>query len=423
MAQLGKISRRVLDSQGNPIPNASVEIRTQGAFVTSTQAGPTFTVDNIGGIAVGNQVKANATGTVTRNVSAVTITTVTTGGPGLGTLNNGDRITVTSALPTLYADENGDETKANPLTTDANGLAYCWAPVMPYDVLESATEYGSQLITDIVPEGVEDIRTNVFSGNPTAPFRRSTVRTLSAGNLETVENPLNVNKRSLDYAGNETLAGGLTAGGNLVVGGTSTQTGNASFGGTLSVTGASTLTGAVTVPTAFTYSGVAGGFSLTAGSIETADLATNATMQTTTAVGTADQTLTAAAYNTANYDTASGKGADITGASITITPFSTASEIVVIAECPVQAAGAAGCNAFMAIRDGTGTILQEGGAFTAAATGVPSTATLTFRETGVSGAKTYKVSQQVVSNNAVVNNSTNAATKRVTRITVIEFKR
>jgi hypothetical protein len=395
-----------------------VEIRTQGAFVTSTQAGPVFTVDDVGGIIVGSQVKANATGTVQRNVSAVTGFTVTTSGPGLGTLNNGDRITVVNTLPVLYADERANDTKANPLTSDANGLVYCWAPVMPYDILESAANYGSQLITDVVPEGVEDIRSNVFSGNATAPFRRSSIRTLTAGNLETVENPTGTAKRTLDYAGNETLTGGLTLSGALAVGGAlsvtgnSALTGNLTVGGTLGVTGLSTLTGGATVASAFTYSGVKANFSLTAGSIETADLDLNAVSATFVGSGTTDQALVAAAAY-----------ADVASATVTFTPFSSASEIEVIAVIPGEGAGAGNYLLFARIVDGTAaTIYHEAAANQAAAgtANAPMTVTCIARLTGLTGAQTFKVQAKCTTTNV---NLLSNSTDRKTRIVVVEHKR
>src|SRR6185503_13327532 len=122
MAQYGKLSGTITDAHGNPVSGATVEVRRQGAFVTSTQAGTTYTVNDPGGIVATDQVRPNALSGPSRNVSAVTATTVATSGAGLGTLNNNDRISIFSPLPTLYADAQGSETKANPLTTDASGF-------------------------------------------------------------------------------------------------------------------------------------------------------------------------------------------------------------------------------------------------------------------------------------------------------------
>lgn len=405
MAQFGKLSGTITDAQGNPVSGATVEVRRQGAFVTSTQAGPIYTVNDPGGIVSADQVKVNALSTPTRNVSAVAATTVTTGGPGLGTLNNNDRITPYSPLPTLYADAQGAETKANPLTTDASGFWYCWVEIRPYDIIET---YGStvRIKTDLVPEGLENVLSNIFSGIGIVAWYRNTVRTLTAGNLWQVDNN-GADKAALDFAGNLTLAGNLTAV-------------NGTFSGTLGVTGNVSMTGDLTVDdiTADDISigdlTVSGAVSLPAGSIETADLATNAVVVTRTADGTADQTFVAGAYATGNY-------VDVTGATITFTPASTGSEIIVMAHCPSDAAGAASLNSWMAIRDGSGNILHQSEESTLSS-GHTNGPTLLYRVTGLSGSQTFKVSGQCEVANMVVNNSSWAAARR-TRIIVMEFKK
>lgn len=409
MAQYGKISGTVTDNQGNPLSGAIVEVRRQGAFVTSTQAGPVYTVNDPGGALSGDQVRVNTLSGPTRQVTGVTATTITTGGAGLGTLNNNDRITIVSTLPTLYADGKAAETKANPLTTDASGFWYAWAEIRPYDIIET---YGStvRLKTDVVPEGDEYVLSNLFTGAGVVAWFRSTIRTLTSGYLVDYNNPVGVTKFRVDYAGNVDMTGSLAAAGNL-------SGVNATLTGDLTVDDitADDITAQDIINTgSFTYSGATGSFSLTAGSIETADLANQATMITRTADGTADQTFNAAAYNTANY-------VDVTGCSVTFTPASSASEIVVMAHCPSKATGAAALDGWWAIRDGSANILHQ------SEQSIPASAkdagpTLIYRVTGLTGSQTFKVSGQCVTNNMDIKNATWVAGQK-TRIVVMEFKK
>jgi hypothetical protein len=295
----------------------------------------------------------------------------------------------------MYSDGIGNATTTNPLTTDANGFWSCYAPIEPYDIKTSATNYGSRLECDKVPDGAEYVVSNQFPIAGIAAYRRSTSRTLTAGYLQTWENPVGSVKASIDYTGLMALAGNFSAT-------------NGSFGGTLSANGGAT------VASAFTYTGATGSFSLTAGSIETADLAANAVVVTRTADGTADQTFNFAAFNVANY-------VDVTNCTLTFTPASSASEIVVMAHCPCDAAGAGALNSWFAIKDGTGTILHQSEESTAAS-GHTSGPTLLYRVTGLSTSQTFKVSAQCEAANMVTNNATWAAGRR-TRIIAMEFKR
>lgn len=414
MAQFGKISGTVTDDQGNPLSGATVEVRRQGAFVTSTQAGPTYTVNDPGGIVVGDQVRINATSSPSRNVSAVAATTLTTSGPGLGTLNNNDRITVFSTLPTLYSDGLGAETKANPLTTDASGFWYAWAEIRPYDILET---YGStvRLKTDVVPEGQEYVQSNVFTGGPAIAFRYGTTRTITGGKLFVLENPIGVSEKFyVEHDGDVSTVGNFL-GVNGVFSGNVTVTGDLTVDDII----ADDITGQDLAATGtLTYSGAAGGLSLTAGSIETADLAANAVCTTTQGLGNADATAAAAAaYASGNYQ-------DVAGATVTITPFAAASEIVVMALIHTENNGA-GYAGYAAIRNGAGTILSESG-FTDAAvtTGLTVSTEIVHRVTGLTGSQTFKLSHQCVSGTAYdVNDSTHAAKLRISRVVVVEHKK
>ena len=418
MAQYGKFEKTVLDSQGNPISGASVEIRRQGALVTSSQAGPTYTVNDPGGIIVTDTVGANLVATPTRAVTAVTSTTLTAGILGLGPLVNNDRITIVSPLPSLYADASGSETKTNPLTTDANGYVSCWLPIVPYDIKTSATGYGTRLETDVIPMGHGYVEINDVGGAGTTAIRTRMVRTLTGGRLQTWENPGGTIKAEIDYSGTLTLANALS------VAGISTLTGAVSCGSTLAVTGALTASGLITASAGitsaapFTYSGATGSFSLTAGSIETADVAANGVSVTTTGLGSADMTVAAAAgYASGNYQ-------DVAGATVTITPFASTSELVVTGLVHTENnAGTYG--GYAAIRSSGGTILSEAGITDGTSTsGLTTSTEFSHRVTGLTGSQTFKLSTQCTVGTAYdINDSTHAAKLRISRVIVVEHKK
>ena len=425
MAQFGKLQGTVQDGQGNAIPGASVTIYFQGAYVTSTQNGPTYTVNDPGAIVTGVDVAANL-GTTTKTVGAVTFSTINTGGgAGLGTLVNNDRIVYKSPVASVYADPQGAEPLSNPLTTDANGYWSCYAPIAPYDIIESATGYASRLRTDMIPEGNEFVTSfSAFSNAVTKVFRRTTLRTLTSGKFWMLENPELNEIASIDYSGKLTLAGALAAttgalSGNLTVGGTLGVTGNTTLSGTLGVTGLTTCTGGATIASSLTYSGAAGNLSLTAGSIETADLAVQATTITRTADGTADQAIGAG-----------GAYTDITGCSISFTPASTSSEIVIICDSVSQSNGAGEYHFYSQISH-TGTGSPAGGVCERVTfcrvTGANDEhcQSLVYRVSAaaLSGSQTFKLQVKCVTSAMDVKNSTNAATFRVSRIVAMEFKR
>lgn len=59
-------------------------------------------------------------------------------------------LTGTNTLATLYADASGAQTKANPTSTDANGLFWCYVADGRYDIEFSGVGFTSQLITDVL---------------------------------------------------------------------------------------------------------------------------------------------------------------------------------------------------------------------------------------------------------------------------------
>lgn len=438
MAQLNRLQFVVVDQSGNAISGATVKILRQGATVNGTQAGPAYVVDDPGSITTSDSVYSSINQSFTRAVTAVTVTQVTCGAIGLGTLNNGDRILVASSLATIYADSVGNATVSNPLTTDANGRASCWINASKVDVIYSATGYSTWIEYDRAATNAERFVSNQFPGGagPIAHLL-DTSRNMTTGKLRSWQNA-GVEKANLDYTGVLTCTGVTNSGnesitGNLSVSGTSSLIGAATLSSTLAVTGATTLTGALgaqagtfsgllTANNSFTYSGVAGSFTLTSGSVATGYLANQATMQTVTGLGTADIGLNAAAYAVGNYDASSGKGSDITGATVTFTPFSSSSEIVVMGQFYFAATGAAG-TFYGAIRDGTGTVLAEGSQESYAVNNLPSSMSVMYRTTGISAATTFKLSAQADTNLLNIKDSTNSANKRVCRIIVMEFKK
>lgn len=410
MAQYNKLQFVVQDGSGNAIPNASIDIRNQGATVAGTQAGPSYTVDDTGSVTTASQVQGNTLAAPVRSVTAVTLTVITTAGAGLGTINDDGRIVVVTPAVSLYNDVQGNESKTNPLTTDASGKAYCWVALNKVDVIFSATGYATTIEYDRVASGTEYNVSNVFdaTNGSAIAFKHGTSATLGIAGalLASWNNPIGATPPKVSFG----YDGTITSRGNLSILGTSILT------GAVTASAAVSVAGLLTASNSFTYSGAAGSLILTAGSIETADLANNCSMITYIGDGTADQAITAAAYNTANY-------VDITGATVTYTPFSTSSEIVIVAQSPSIGAGAAAYIFYTSIRDGAGTILSEQGSTQGAAAADPLSMTLVHRIAGLSGSQTFKVSVQCVVANSAVNNSTNAATKRITRIVVMEFKK
>lgn len=229
MAQLGRLEFTIQDTLGNASPNASVEVRKQGAQVNGAQAGSPYTVDDIGGIIVGDTVKLN-TGSTTRNVSAISATTLTTSGGDLGAVSDDDRITCVT-LPTVYEDALGNTARTNPLTTDANGFASCYVVGGKYDVLITVGGV-SILRQDVVAGGGESVLCNIyFTGSATA-YKLDTLRAAAAGDKLLDVQTAGASKFSVAGDG-EIVAG--------AAGATHALTGNTAITGTLTSSGALTV--------------------------------------------------------------------------------------------------------------------------------------------------------------------------------------
>jgi len=165
MAHLGKIEVVVSDpATGLPVSGATVEIRKQGGTVQGTTGPTTINVHSQGAMDVGDTVNIDGDTDVPVSLDTQpTATQITVGGVGLSPLvNDITRVTVTIPLQTIHNAEDGAETKANPLTTDANGLAFAYAPVGFYDVL--VTRGGVKtLLVNVVAIGGSKFISNAFT--------------------------------------------------------------------------------------------------------------------------------------------------------------------------------------------------------------------------------------------------------------------
>src|SRR3990172_6738662 len=181
MAQLGRLEFVVQDTAGNALSTGvTVEIRRQGAQINGAQAGSPYTVDAPNGI-VATDIIALGTGATTRTVASVTATTVTTSGGDLGAVVDDDRLTIVTALPTVYEDAEGATTKANPLTTDSLGRASCYVLGGKYDAQLSGAAITTTLLQDQVSVGGETTRSNIYMSGTAVAWVLDTLRAAAAG--------------------------------------------------------------------------------------------------------------------------------------------------------------------------------------------------------------------------------------------------
>lgn len=186
MANLGRLRFVMKSVAGLALPNVSVEVRRQGAQAFGNQSGSPLTVDAVNGVLVGDDLAVNAASSPTRTVSAITATTITC---GVGfSVSDDDRLTIVTAggLPTLYEDAVGNTSRANPMTTDANGVAECYALGGMYDVLFSGGGVTTTLQTDVATESAESTRSNVYTTGSAVAYKQDTLRSLAAGDSHTV---------------------------------------------------------------------------------------------------------------------------------------------------------------------------------------------------------------------------------------------
>lgn len=160
MPQLSHFNPTYTDpATGKPRRSALVTMYREGATVNGNQSGTspfTVTVIHPGKILASDAAFiGTSTGTIYSVGSPVTATTVILSGfVGTLSVSNGDRITPSNALPTIYQDDRAMVAAANPLTTNATGDVSCWAEFGPYDVLVSGAGIATRSFISIVV-GVE----------------------------------------------------------------------------------------------------------------------------------------------------------------------------------------------------------------------------------------------------------------------------
>lgn len=283
MAQLGRIEITVQDVSGNKLSGIAVEVRRQGAQVNGAQAGPlnTITVDAPNGCVAGDTVKIG-TGATTRSVSSVTATTVVVGGPGFASVSDDDRITIVSALPTIYEDAEGTTTIANPLTTDSLGKATCYVVGGMYDVQLSGAAITTTLLQDQISVGGESIRSNIYMSGTAVMWILDSLRAAAAGDTLFDLRTAGVSKFKVMGDGEivagatgatHVFTGTLTSSGALTVqAGGAAITGNSTIAGTLGgLTGLTVDSGGASI----TGNSTVGGVALTSSGVTMTNLSVN----------------------------------------------------------------------------------------------------------------------------------------------------
>ena len=286
-AQLGRIVVRVIDTSGNAVASVSAEVRKQGATTSSTEASANTTVDvhNPGGISVSDTTVINAggaDGATTLSVSTVAATVITVGGAG-HIWANGDRLSSADNFPTIYSDSAGTDSLSNPMTTDSNGEAFCWAEIAPYDIHLSGGGITEKLMIDVVPMGLDRATANSITTGSQEVYIRDTQQALASGDKHTVWKDTGTQIFAIDYQGgfvaskaSTIVAGGLTiTADDLTFGATNSRiipgatslafrnTANSASNIAITDAGAVTIRAGVTVTT--------GGATITAGGLTVTD--------------------------------------------------------------------------------------------------------------------------------------------------------
>ncbi len=212
--RLGRFDRYVIGINGAPVSGASVEVRRQGAWSAQvgTQAGDTgdgadtIQVVHKGQIQTGDTVVID-TGSVGYTVGTVTTTTIQLTAGGVFSIPAGTRLSPTNNKPTLYVDNQGVTTKANPFTTSSKGQAECWLADGFYDYKISGGGVVTFLVYDYMIGGVQKDEANTWSAAQTfgAGITLPSV-TVAPGNLVSVDG------NDTDLTPNPTCANSGTAG-------------------------------------------------------------------------------------------------------------------------------------------------------------------------------------------------------------------
>src|SRR3989304_1765526 len=129
MSQLGRFDHFVQDGSGNAVSGQSVTLYREGATVSGNQSGTsplTITVRHRGKIAAADTVFVDTVTGTTYAVDSVTATTVVLSGfAGTLAVTDGQRLIPSNNKPTLYSDDQGGATTANPLTSGGTGGGGC----------------------------------------------------------------------------------------------------------------------------------------------------------------------------------------------------------------------------------------------------------------------------------------------------------
>jgi hypothetical protein len=165
MPQLGPLSHTVMDALSNLVVAGLVNVFREGATVNGDQVGTapiTVTIRHPGKISAGDTVFIENDNATTYSVTAVTLTTMTISGfAGVLSVLNGQRIVPSNGPPTIYSDDQGGASVAQPLTSDAfgsiatvGGLTPLWTEGGAYHILASSAGGAARLyqVVVIAPE-------------------------------------------------------------------------------------------------------------------------------------------------------------------------------------------------------------------------------------------------------------------------------
>jgi hypothetical protein len=214
MSRLGRLFGELKKSTGDAALGVAVEVRRQGATVTSNQSSSSsphaFAVDDPGGILAGDAVRVG-TGSTSYTVTAIGASSVTLSFGGTLSLLAGDRLTPTNNLPNLFGDRQGTIAKANPLlTSDPFGEYSAYLDGGEYDTLASGGGYGARLFQDVFVSSPRMVF-NVFD-QATAKAMILAVKTALAtvgAKMLSIQNPAGNEVVSIDKDGNVFVAGGI----------------------------------------------------------------------------------------------------------------------------------------------------------------------------------------------------------------------
>src|SRR5213594_2970485 len=109
---LAHFSWTVQDDKGNGVSGAQIEVRKQGAQCKGSQSSQTLNVNSSNAVRIGYTIALNTADGAgqTRACTGVAQATVSYSAPAYS-VNDDDRLTIVSDLPTLYEDPQSDTTK------------------------------------------------------------------------------------------------------------------------------------------------------------------------------------------------------------------------------------------------------------------------------------------------------------------------